>query len=183
MSIMRQITLLAKRDPNRRYVLFLDECWALLKDPVVATFVESAFRLSRSLGGGVFGISQGMSEWTSLPNADAIIQNSSHRILLRQASEDSITKAEEKLTLNQREIAHLRSLQTIKGQYSQQLFHHVVASGGYRSSLVVTRPWPLLYALCTSNPRDKDAKRALAEQGLSFAEVITKFAELYPNGA
>lgn len=182
MSIMAQIRLLAKRDPSTRYLLFLDECWALLKDPVVAGFVESEFRLARSLGGGVFGISQGMTEWSSLPNADAIIQNTSHHILLRQASETSITEAAAKLALNPKEVAYLRGLQTVKGSYSQQLFHHVMATGGYRSSLVLTRPWPLLYAICTSNPRDKDAKRLLAESGLSFPEVIKEFARRYPQG-
>jgi len=184
MSIMNGINAMARRYPKQPKLLLIDEAWFMLQDPIIGKFVSEAFRTFRKTGTGIIGISQGIEEWVNLgEEKDAILNNTASFIMLKQASANAVASATRELNLSPQESAIINRLTTIPGEYSQALLRQDRTDGTQESVVLVNRPTPLLYAMSTTNPRDRAALLDIREtQKLSYVDALVEFSKKYPKG-
>lgn len=183
MSIMNGINAMANKYPRQPKLLLIDEAWFMLQDPIIRKFVAECFRTFRKTGTGIIGISQGIEEWVNLGEEKAAILNNTHTyIILKQSTGAAVMSAASELGLNPQEAGLLGALITVPGEFSQGLLHQQRADGMIDSVVVVNRPTPLLYAMSTTNPKDKDMMLNYRESGMSMVESIVKFSQEYPRG-
>jgi len=183
MGIMNGINAMANKYPRQPKLLLIDEAWFMLQDPIIRRFVAECFRTFRKTGTGIIGISQGIEEWTNLGEEKAAILNNTHTyIILKQSSTSAVASATVELNLNAQESGLLGVLATVPGEFSQGLLHQQRADGTVDSVVIVNRPTPLLYAMSTTNKRDKDMMQSYRDEGLSTVEAIVRFSKEYPRG-
>jgi len=183
MGIMNGINAMANKYPRQPKLLLIDEAWFMLQDPIIRRFVAECFRTFRKTGTGIIGISQGIEEWVNLGEEKAAILNNTHTyIILKQSTASAVMAAASELNLNSQEAGLLGILATVPGEFSQGLLHQQRADGMVDSVVIVNRPTPLLYAMSTTNKRDKDTMQEYRDSGLSMVESIVKFSQEYPRG-
>lgn len=108
---------LRTRDSLHPVYLVLDECWNFLRDEPV--LVQRAFREFRKLNGAVVAITQSLSDFLRDESGTSILQNAPIRILLRQG--EDLTPFRGALGLNDTELARVRMLKQVRGEYSECL--------------------------------------------------------------
>ena len=183
MGIMNGINAMASKYPKQPKLLLIDEAWFMLEDPIIRRFVAECFRTFRKTGTGIIGVSQGIEEWVNLGEEKAAILNNTHTfIILKQSSASAVADATTELRLNPQESGLIGSLVTRPGEYSQGLLHQTRADGQVDSVVIVNRPTPLLYAMSTTNPKDKEMINNYRDSGMSLSDAILKFAEDFPKG-
>jgi len=161
--------------------LIFDEAAVLMEDPIVASFMEMAYRTMRKLGFSVIGISQGIEEWTKIPNRNAILENLSNIIVLRQDTNEGAATLCKELNLGEGAEEIVRGLVSIPGQFSEALVYQRTNAGLPRATVVVNRLTPIGYAMFTTNGRDV-AKIEEFQRTMPMVEAIKAFAEKYPRG-
>lgn len=163
----------ASNDMKRPYLLIIDEAWKLFQTQSGSDFVFEAYRTFRKFLGGLICISQTYSD--TLANEElrrAIFPNTSFLYILKQQVDDW-DDFSKKLNLNTAEIEQIKSLQTVKGQYSEIFFKQ-----GENQSILRLYPDPLSYWICTSDANDKvyiDDMRGKHPE-LSQLEVLKKIS-------
>jgi energy-coupling factor transporter ATP-binding protein EcfA2 len=178
--LIQQVMLAASKWKGPKYLIF-DEAWDMLADPDVAAYVEAAFRTLRKEGFSVIAISQGVEEIRNMKNQGAILTNISTRILLKQNDPGEIEALAKVLDLDDREQEMLKSLQSVPGKFSEAL---VISDTqmGRKSTAVVNRTVPTMYAAFTTNPGDRQMIEHIMASGKSYFEALIEFARRYPNG-
>jgi conjugal transfer ATP-binding protein TraC len=110
-------------DRTVRTSLVLDEAWQLLKgNETTAAFIESYARTARKYEGNLIVGTQGIDDFYKNPAAKAALDNSNVQCFLLQ-NNDSINqmKKDEKVSMDEQKMKDLKSLMTLKGQYSEVL--------------------------------------------------------------
>lgn len=151
MNIMYQLTNRVsspKLKAKRKYLL-IDEAWSLLNTQNTAEFLEGAFRTFRKYGTSAIAITQQTQDFTRTTAGEAIRANAPNRIFLKQSPE-VVTKMKKDLDLTDRDIKVLKTLDTIKGKFSEVLIK--TDKGGGVIRLVAD---PINYWLFTTDPRDE----------------------------
>jgi hypothetical protein len=182
LSLMNLVTQTKKNSKHEFSVFVADECGILFQNPIMSKFLEEAFRMYRSLGIAMIGVSQNISDWTNIRNPTAIMNQISHSFLLRQSSVQAAKDCRAARNFSEVEEAHLTSLSTKTGYYSECLLTQNMANGGLISHRLITRPSPLMYAMQTSRKSDKLKIEEYRQNGMSFVDAITKFSQIYPTG-
>lgn len=149
-------------------VIIIDEAWELFEDPMVAKFLEGAYRRFRKYNSACVVITQSLDDLYNSASGDAIAKNSANVIVLRQNSEaiESLYKSE-RFKIGEYGFNMLRSLHTERGQYSDLMLRQGDAWGVAR--FVVDRYTQLLYS---TSPDDVMAIQALRDRGMSVKEAI-----------
>lgn len=164
-------------DPNdpRRKLLLVDECWQVLADAGraasgtgMADFLVGAARKVRKTAGSVGFISQNIADFYKDPSTVPIVDNCAMKLLLRQQS-DTITQLEKdgRLALGAWGFQALRSLQTIKGQFSEIM---VVSDGAMGVGRLVMPPFEQL--LTSTDPADRALVAQKRKQGLGLVDAV-----------
>ena len=109
--VVTQIVQLFCGMRDKQFLLVIDEAWRVMKQ--FSPFLNRFVRTFRKYGGSQFIVTQGYEEFQANDDTKTVWKNSAWKIFLQQ-SEDipSLSDNENKL---------LRSLKTIKGQYSELL--------------------------------------------------------------
>jgi hypothetical protein len=162
---------------DTRKLLVFDEAHDLV-GKTAAGVVEAAFRLYRKRKGIVIAASQSGEDFLIGEGGRAIVQNSSHKIFLRQDPQKfPMTAAAMNLTQQQTET--ILRLNTVKGIESQFFFLSDIGE----AALVLPQE-PAYYWVSTNNGDDNQLFSALLnEESGDFARALARAADMAPNGA
>ena len=159
------------RSFNLRNVLIVDEAWEAFEDPMVAKFLEGAFRRLRKANASPIVISQSLRDLYNSASGEAIANNAANVLVLRQNAEAiEALKTSGRFNIGEYGYEMLKSLHTEPGQYSEGLFRSGSAWGVGR--FVVDRFSQLLYSTMGS---EVAALKALRESGMTGAEAIQHY--------
>ena len=137
------------------------------------SFTLEAYRTFRKFNGGIWCISQNYKDFLSSQEIkNAIFPNTTSIFVLRQRKIDW-KDFQEAMDLNDNEIEVIKSLEIVKGKYSEFYF----LQDENRAVLRLT-PDPLSYWICTSDGHDKSQIQDLQSQypNLSKIEILSKLA-------
>jgi len=74
---------------GRPSIVLLDECWALLESPILASVVVQLFRTARKRNASVWGISQTPEDFVGTPDKPTSTARASSRTRRRRSSASS----------------------------------------------------------------------------------------------
>lgn len=162
---------------DTRKVLVFDEAHDLV-GKTSAGVVEAAFRLYRKRKGIVIAASQSGEDFYAGEGGQAIVQNSSHKVFLRQDPAKFHVTAQA-FNLSPQQAETIMRLQTVRGVESQ----FMLISDIGESALVL----PLessFYWVSTNNGDDNQLFSALLEEADGdFVAALQRAVELAPHGA
>ena len=149
-------------------VIIIDEAWELFEDPMVAKFLEGAYRRFRKYNSACVVVTQSLDDLYNSVSGAAIAKNSANVIVLRQNGEaiEGLQKSD-RFKIGDYGYTMLRSLHTERGQYSDLLLRQGESWGVAR--FVVDRYTQLLYSTAADEVM---SIKALRDQGLSTKEAI-----------
>lgn len=155
-------------DRGVQKLIGIDEAWEQMEDPMVAKFLEGAYRRFRKYHASCLIISQSLDDLYNSQSGKAIAKNSANTIVLRQSGEaiEGLKKSEH-FKVGPYGFEMLRSLHTERGQYSDLMLRQGDAWGVGR---FVVEPFSQL--LYSTSPDDVMAIDRLREQGLSTVDAI-----------
>ena len=167
-------------DPNEldcRKVLVFDEAHDLIGKTAAGT-IETAFRLYRKRKGIVIAASQSGEDFYVGAGGQAIVQNSAHKIFLRQdPAKFHFTAQAFNLTQQQSDV--ILRLRTIKGIESQFYLMSDIGEGAFVLPLESAFYWA-----STNNGDDNQLfSDLLRETGGDFWAAFQKAVMIAPNGA
>jgi len=175
LQLMYQINgAIHQGDVGRRKLLLIDEAWAMIARPEMASFILAFYRRIRKHGGSVGIITQSVADLYEgassgeLTGGRVIAENSASIYLLAQKAE-SITAAVQsgRLPLADWQVSLLRSVHTEPGVYSEVFCATEFGSGIGR--LVVSPEDALLYS---TRPEDRAALNEARQRGAGLSEAI-----------
>lgn len=164
----------ASRDMKRPYLLIIDEAWKLFQTQSGSAFVFEAYRTFRKFLGGLICISQTYSDTLATEELRrAIFPNTSFLYILKQQVDDWDDFAK-KLNLNEAELEQVKSIRTVKGEYSE-----IFLKQNENRVMLRLYPDPLSYWICTSDANDKGKISDMQERfpNLSQLEILKKVVE------
>ncbi len=167
-------------DPNEldcRKILVFDEAHDLIGKTSAGT-IETAFRLYRKRKGMVIAASQSGEDFYVGAGGQAIVQNSAHKIFLRQdPSKFHMTAQAFNLTEQQSNV--IMRLRTIKGVESQFFLLSDIGEGA-----LVLPLEPAFYWVSTNNGDDNQLfTEVLKETQDDFWKALEYLVKVAPNGA
>jgi conjugal transfer ATP-binding protein TraC len=156
-----------------------DECWKILEDEAAAQFVGSVFRTFRKYRASAIAISQTIDDFSKSRVASAIMPNSSVKWILKQKGADQ-NSIQEALQLNEREMALIASLESVKGKFSESF---LLCED--KRQIVRIESTPLEYWLFTTDPQDLALLERIKNEkpNLSSLDLLTLASTRYPEGA
>lgn len=161
-------------DVGVRKLLLIDEAWAMLAKPEMASFIFSFYRRIRKHGGSVGIITQSVADLYESSSGNAmtggrvIAENSASIYLLAQKPESiQAAAASGRLPFSDWQLHQLRSVHTEPGLYSEIFCMTEYGAGIGR--LVVSPNDALLYS---TDPRDRADLERYRRAGLPLAEAI-----------
>ncbi len=162
---------------SKRKYLLIDEAWSLLKVKNTADFITNAFKTFRKYRCSTIAITQEIADLTRVESGIAIIANASNKIFLKQEPA-VIDLLKSSLSLDDQKIKLLKTLETVKGKFSEGLVITENSCGVVR--LV---PDPFLYWVANSEPRNNEylIKKVEECEG-DFMEAIQLCAKEHPYG-
>jgi len=160
-------------DPNVPKLLIIDEAWDLLAKGNIADFIKAAYRRVRKYGGGVAICTQSVNDLYETPGGLALVENSANMYLLGQKAE-SISQAWNagRISLPESALDLLKSVQTVKGQFSEIFLFTERGTGIGR--LIVDRFNQLLFS---TDPNEKAAIQKYTDQGYGISDAIDRVIE------
>jgi len=165
------------KELDTRKVLVFDEAHDLV-GKTAAGVVEAAFRLYRKRKGIVIAASQSGEDFYVGEGARAIVQNSSHKVFLRQ-DPNKFPLTAQNFSLTQQQTETIMRLNTLKGIESQFFFLSDIGE----AALVLPQE-PAFYWVSTNNGDDNQLFQALLEEeGGNFVKALERAVALAPRGA
>ncbi|NMY91896.1 MULTISPECIES: type IV secretion system protein TraC [Pseudomonas] len=165
---IQQAMYLGSRDQKK--IVIIDEAWSLLTEGDVAKFIEHGYRRFRKYNGSAITITQSVNDLYANSTGRAIVENSAHQFLLGQkASAIDLIQKEKRLSLTEGGFKLLKSVHTVRGQYSEIFFSTEHGSGIGR--LTVDKYSNLLYSTFAKDVEDIGR---YTDQGIPTAEAITR---------
>jgi conjugal transfer ATP-binding protein TraC len=167
--VCERVKNLAFDDQDARYkYVILDEVAQLIKRPAMVSLFDELYSTSRKHNTSVWTVTQNYGSYVKSSLATTVKLNSTSLVLLSHARDararDSIA---EDFDLNPREAALFRSLQTVKGEYSELLLKTEVydPEHGKRPTCAKLRMRlsPFDYQLATSDALDREKQRHFIE--------------------
>lgn len=163
---IQQDMFLGERD--RKKIVIIDEAWSLLTEGDVAKFIEHGYRRFRKYNGAAITITQSVNDLYASPTGRAIAENSANTFLLGQKAESiNLIRKEGRLTLSDFGYSILKSVHTIRGQYSEIFINTERGSGVAR--LTVDNFSKLLYSTA---PDDVQAINNHIKTGMDTSQAI-----------
>ncbi|MDH5582215.1 MAG: hypothetical protein OEY33_09950, partial [Bdellovibrionales bacterium] len=163
----------ASLDSSRPYLLIIDEAWKLFQTPSGMMFALEAYRTFRKFKGGIWCISQNYKDFLSNQEIkNALLPNTANVFILKQRKIDW-KDFKESMDFNHEEVEAIKSLEVIKGAYSEFFF----LQDDNRAILRMT-PDPLSYWICTSDGDDRAQIKdlELKRPNLSKIEILELLA-------
>ena len=167
-------------------ITLLDECWAMLESPILASVVVQLFRTARKRYGSVWGISQTPEDFVGTkdkpnPFGAGIVKNASTKIIGKQPGD--MTTHREYMNLNETAINQIKAFAQPKKGLSAEF---LIAIGEKAESTHVIRiaPTPVDYWITTTYPRERTYRQWWLNTR-STGSLLSAYEELarrYPRG-
>ncbi|HEF6032987.1 TPA: TraC family protein [Campylobacter jejuni] len=167
-------------DRKSRIQIIIDEAHRFLgKNPKMDDFIEQAYRRARKYGASAIIATQGFDDIYNAKDGGlsragtVIVNNSAYKIFMKQTetSVNMLIKSEV-FSLSETDKEILRSIRTIKGEYSE-LFLITPDDVKLPYRLVVDK---YFYYLTTTDATDKAKIKELTDQGIPLGEAIDLLA-------
>ncbi|SNS40365.1 Type IV secretory pathway, VirB4 component [Granulicella rosea] len=167
-------------------IVLLDECWALLESPILASVVVQLFRTARKRNASVWGISQTPEDFVGTPDRPneygaGIVKNATTKIIGKQPGD--MTALRDHLHLNETALNQIKTFAHPKKGYSAEF---LIAVGEKAESTHAIRvvPSPVDYWITTTYARERHYRRWWLHQHrqLSKLEAYEQLAARYPRG-
>ena len=162
---------------DTRKILVFDEAHDLIGKTQSNT-IETAFRLYRKRKGIVIAASQSGEDFYAGSGGQAIVQNSAHKIFLKQdPAKIAVTAQAFNLTQQQQDV--ILRLRTTKGVESQFYLTSDIGEGAFVLPLE-----PAFYWISTNNGDDNQLfQDMLARSGGDFMKALQQLIQIAPGGA
>jgi conjugal transfer ATP-binding protein TraC len=176
MFFMTSFVSSSEMKPKRKYLL-IDEAWSLLKVRNTADFIANAFKTFRKYRCSVVAITQELADLTRHETGLAIVANASNKVFLKQEA-SLIDLLKDRLALSNGILTALKTLETVKGKYSEAFIITDSSSG-----IIRLIPDPFLYWSANSETRNNEylSNKVNQCQG-NIIEAIQQCAKEYPYG-
>ena len=150
----------AASDLSRPYLLIVDEAQRLFKgSPMGREFAIDCYRVFRKYNAGIWCISQNYKDFLADPDlADSLMPNTTFLFILRQRKIDW-EDFKSKFDFNETQIGNAKSLEIVKGKYSEFLLIQ-----DENEAVVRLEAEPLSYWICTTDGNDKVKVHAMREE-------------------
>lgn len=165
------------KELDTRKVLVFDEAHDLV-GKTAAGVVEAAFRLYRKRKGIVIAASQSGEDFYVGEGGRAIVQNSSHKVFLRQ-DPNKFPLTAQNFSLTQQQTETILRLNTVKGVESQFFFLSDIGE----AALILPQE-SAFYWVSTNNGDDNQLFQSLLEEeGGNFVRALERAVMIAPRGA
>ena len=167
-------------------IVLLDECWALLESPILATVVVQLFRTARKRNASVWGISQTPEDFVGTPDKPnehgaGIVKNATTKIIGKQPGD--MTALREHVHLNETALNQIKTLAHPKKGHSAEF---LIAIGEKAESTHAIRiiPSPVDYWITTTYARERAFRKwwLYQHQSLPLIQAYEELATQYPRG-
>ncbi|MBF0618737.1 MAG: TraC family protein [Candidatus Omnitrophica bacterium] len=161
----------------QRKFLIIDEAWQLLKMSNTADFIANAFKTFRKYRCSAVAVTQEAADLLQQKAGGAVLANTANKIFLKQ-DQSLIEGFKRELALSEESAGILRSLRTVKGQYSEAL-----AITSSTTGVIRLVPDPLLYWAANTEPRNNEFLNAVRERlGGDLLGALKECAKEHPYG-
>jgi hypothetical protein len=171
---------------GRRSITVLDECWALLRSPVLAPVVVQLYRTARKRNGGIWGISQTAEDFVGsaadpIAHGAGILKNCTTKIIGQQPGDT--TALREHLHLNDTAINQIKHFSApAKGRSADALL--VIGEKAETTHTIRIAPTAVDYWVMTTYPRER-VYRAWwlgQHQDIALLDTYQELAAAFPFG-
>ena len=171
---------------GRRSITVLDECWALLRSPVLAPVVVQLYRTARKRNGGIWGISQTVEDFVGsasdpIAHGAGILKNCSTKIIGEQPGDT--TALREHLHLNETAVNQIKHFSApTKGKSADALI--VIGEKADTTHAIRISPTPIDYWVMTTYPRERAYRAWWLGQftDVPLLEAYKELAATFPHG-
>jgi len=184
--IAHTATYRASGSTGQPSIVMLDECWALLESPILASVVVQLFRTARKRNASVWGISQTPEDFVGTPEKPneygaGIVKNATTKIIGKQPGD--MTALREHVHLNETALNQIKTFAHPRKGYGAEF---LIAVGEKAESTHAIRvvPSPIDYWITTTYARERIYRKWwLAEHsGVPLMEAYESLSERYPRG-
>ena len=167
-------------------IVLLDECWALLESPILASVVVQLFRTARKRNASVWGISQTPEDFVGTPDKPnehgaGIVKNATTKIIGKQPGD--MTALREHVHLNETALNQIKTFAHPKKGHSAEF---LIAIGEKAESTHAIRivPSPVDYWITTTYARERAFRKwwLHQHQQLPLIQAYEELAAQYPRG-
>jgi len=167
-------------------IVLLDECWALLESPILASVVVQLFRTARKRNASVWGISQTPEDFVGTPDRPnehgaGIVKNATTKIIGKQPGD--MTALREHVHLNETALNQIKTFAHPKKGVSAEF---LIAIGEKAESTHAIRivPSAVDYWITTTYARERAFRKWwLRQRGqLPLIQAYEELAAEYPRG-
>ena len=171
---------------GRPSIVLLDECWALLESPILASVVVQLFRTARKRNASVWGISQTPEDFVGTPDKPnehgaGIVKNATTKIIGKQPGD--MTALREHVHLNETALNQIKTFAHPKKGHSAEF---LIAIGEKAESTHAIRivPSPVDYWITTTYARERTYRMWWMWKHASIARIAAyeALAERFPQG-
>jgi hypothetical protein len=171
---------------GRPSIVLLDECWALLESPILASVVVQLFRTARKRNASVWGISQAPEDFVGTPDKPnehgaGIVKNATTKIIGKQPGD--MTALREHVHLNETALNQIKTFAHPKKGHSAEF---LIAIGEKAESTHAIRivPSPVDYWITTTYARERTYRMWWMRKHASIARIAAyeALAERFPRG-
>lgn len=167
-NIQREMYL---SNDGRPKILVIDEAWDLLDDPMVARFMEHAYRRFRKYGGSAIVVTQSIADLYRSESGRAIAANSAFKLILKQTAESiEQVKKDGHLALGDYGFYLMGTVHTIPGKYAEVLLYTEQGTGVAR--LVVDRFSQVLFS---TSGTERTEVIANIENGMNPVQAVETY--------
>ena len=171
--LMLQISQELYGNESQRKMVVIDESLDLVRDPMMADFFNEAFQKYRKYGGSIGLVAQDLIRLQESPVGHSVRANAYTFFLLEQKTATVMKLQNDKyFDLDEFGWNELRSLHTVRGQYSEVMVVTDAGNGVFR--IVLPRELQLLFS---SDETERKSIFDAMEAGQSVADVIARRVE------
>jgi type IV secretory pathway VirB4 component len=167
-------------------ITLLDECWAMLESPILASVVVQLFRTARKRYGSVWGISQTPEDFVGTkdkpnPFGAGIVKNASTKIIGKQPGDMSTHR--EYMNLNETAINQIKAFAQPKKGHSAE-FLIAIGEKAESTHMIRITPTPVDYWITTTYPRERAYRKwwLKTHPEVPLLAAYEALAQRYPRG-
>lgn len=159
---------------KRKKLVVLDEAWALLMKGNVSSFMEVGYRRFRKANAAALVVTQSVNDLYNSKTGIVIAENSANKIMMGQTKESiELLKKSGRLDLGEWGFAKLKTVETVRGVYSEMFINTRNGSGVGR--LIVPRFMQLLFS---TTPGEVAAIEQRQAGGMTLTDAIHDIVKL-----
>ncbi|HEY1253626.1 MAG TPA: hypothetical protein VGF01_02455 [Terracidiphilus sp.] len=184
--IAHTATYRASGSTGQPSIVLLDECWALLESPILASVVVQLFRTARKRNASVWGISQTPEDFVGTPDKPnehgaGIVKNATTKIIGKQPGD--MTALREHVHLNETALNQIKTFAHPKKGHSAEFLIAIGEKAESTHSIRIV-PSPVDYWITTTYAREHTYRKWWIWKNASMAriEAYEKLAECFPRG-